>query len=373
MGMMCSWIAVRTGDKAALLEHLGLIETGELVTPGCDQSAMSIHQSADGWTILFSEDFGWATSDQILALSRFGLALGVQFEDEVAMEASAHAADKGVTLWRVSHTAEEDRPLEVTGTPPKELGAIRRKFERKQAEDDGADWLFEIPLELARKISGYRVDEDAAEFVALDFATVSPARQPHRRRDGSSRQARYEKPMWPRNFGCSIIAVRTDAKDKLFDHLRLIETEKLVWPRNGKSMMSFYETGRGWLILLSEDIYWATDKRLRDLSRFGLAVCTAMSDRLDDMSQLQGAIDGQIIWTVPCSPEELGMQELSADIRAALDRPWSKFQADLREGRDNVAMQQAVRQLLGFDLVNPNAPFTALKRRWPWMRRRRRS
>jgi hypothetical protein len=367
MGLACSWIAVRTGDKATLLDYLGMVETGELVTPGCEQSAMSVHQAENGWTILFSEDFAWADSGQILKLSRFGMAVGVQFEDKVAMEATTYVAEKSKRLWRVSHNAEDDEPLEIRGTPPKELAAIRLKFEQKQAEDDSADWLSEIPLELARTISGYRVDEDAIDFVALDF--VAAAKSPRQNR----RVARpLDAPMgWQglRALTCSVIAVRTDAKEKVFDCLRRVETDRPVWPRNGQSAMSFYETDTGWIVLLSENIYWASDKRLRNLSRFGWAIRTAIGLGSRSPDRLTGALDGQILFSVPPSLENFQAQQLPADVRAALDEDWNKFDEDDREGRTNYAMGRAIRLLWAVDLGKPKFPFTALKRRWPWTRR----
>jgi len=364
---MCSWIAVRTDDKAALLNYLGTVETGELVTPGCGQSEMSVHQTENGWTILFCEDFAWADSTQILKLSRFGTAVGVQFEDKVAMEATAHAAEQGKRLWRVSHNGEGDAPLKVTGTPPREFAAIRRNFERKQAEDNGVDWLSEIPLELVRTISGYRADEDAIEFVALDSIAVSKAKKPRR-----LHESQYPPRGWHgggRGLTCSVIAVRTDAKKEIFDYLGRVETDRPVWPRNGQSGICFYETDTGWIVLLTENIYWASDKRLRDLSRFGMAMKTSMGLGNRRVGYLTCAVDRQILFSVPHSPTKLEMQQMPADVRAALDEDWNKFDEDDQKGRTNYAMQRATRRLWGFDLGKPKHPFTALRRRWPWTRR----
>lgn len=358
---------MRTSNKAALLDQIGMIETGELVSPGCEQSAMSVHQAENGWTILFCEDFGWADSGQILKLSRFGMTVGVQFEDKVAMEAIVHAANEGKSLWRISYNAEEDEPLEVSGTLPKEFAAIRRKFEREQASDDDVDWLSQIPLELARKVSGYRVDEDAIEFVGLDSGAVSKSAGPNRR----ARRHRDAPIGWQdrRALTCSVIAVRTDAKKQVFDYLRRVETDRAVWPRNGQSGISFYETDTGWIILLSENIYWASDKRLRDLSRFGWAVRTSLGLGSRSPSYLTGAVDGKILFSVPPSPEKVQMQQLPADIRAALNEDWNKFDKDYHEGRTNYAMKRAMRLLWALNIGEPKYPFIALKRRWPWTRR----
>lgn len=364
MGFSCSWIAVRTDDKATLLDYLGMVETGELVAPGCEQSWMSVHQAGNGWTILFCEDFGWADAGQIQKLSRFGTAVGVQFEDKVAMEATIYVAEKGKRVWRVSHNAEHNEPLNVRGTPPAEFAAVRRKFEQKQAADDGVNWLFEIPLELARTISGYRVDESAIDFVALDSIAASNAANAHRRK---ARPKDAPTGFWGElKLPCSVIAIRTTSKKQVFDYLRRIETDRPVWPRNGQSALSFYETDTGWIVLASGNIYWASDRRLRGLSTLGLAMRTSVGLGFSSPGGLSCALNGKILFGVPPALEDSQKQLLPADVRAALDEDWNKFDEDEGNGRSNYAMERAIRLLWGLNIGKPKYPFITLKRRWPW-------
>lgn len=370
MGVACSWIAVRTGDKAGLLRHLGLVETGELVQPGCEQSDMSIHQMENGWTIVFAEDFGWASPEQTVDLSRFGTALGIQYEDRVDMEAAIYAAEGGKSLWSVTHANEPDRLLDITGTPPRAFHAIRRVCEAKQAEDDGVDWLAEIPLELARTLSGYSVTEDAIEFVALDTAPppIAPdpaAERPQRRKP----RARYVKPagLWHKE-DCSAIAIRTTAAAEVFDHLGLREIEKMVWPGRGKSRMAFHETESGWLFLVSENIFWATSKRLRDLSRFGFALGTTLGRHHWHIRDVEAAEDGQILWSVPC-PELSGELNMPADIRWRLDEPLRQLEQAIRVNRSEYLASRTIRLLTGFHIERDAVPFTVLRRRWFWQKR----
>jgi hypothetical protein len=168
MGLMCSWIAIRTEAKAEVLEHLGLVETGELVEPYSREGLISVHQNSNGWLYIFAEDFDWADGPRVLDLSRFGLTLGIQTEDEVDMTCLVRAAEHGRKLWKVSHVNDEGEQLKAFGKVPEDFARIRRKYRRLQRERDDADYLWEIPLALARQLSGYRVDEDPIEFVALD-------------------------------------------------------------------------------------------------------------------------------------------------------------------------------------------------------------
>lgn len=186
MGWSSSWVAIQGCAKDELLEHLGLVETGQDVLPGTRSAPFSCARLPEDWFVLFSEDFDWAQPRRVLELSRFGLAVGCQFEDKVMMESSICAARDGVELWRVFHDHEGSvYRLDLTGEPPAELAAIRDRLFQEQAkaggEDAGVDYVHEAPFELGRAICGYRHDEDESAFVGLKRAGgVEPAVTPPR-------------------------------------------------------------------------------------------------------------------------------------------------------------------------------------------------
>lgn len=172
MGWSSSWVAIQGGVETEILEHLGLVETGQEVQPGTRSAPFSWAELPQGWVVVFSEDFEWASSNRVLELSRFGLTVGCQFEDKVAMTSSICAARDGVELWRVFHDNEASiYRLDVTGEPPVALAAIRgRLFEEQEkagGEDAGVDYVHEIPFELAQAVCGYRHDEDESNFTGL--------------------------------------------------------------------------------------------------------------------------------------------------------------------------------------------------------------
>lgn len=372
MGRSCSWIAVRTGDKSGLLDRLGMVETGELIEPGCDQSPMSVHQTHSGWTILFAEDFDWATPERTVEFSAFGLTLGVQTEDRSEMETSVTAAEKGHVQWRVSHANVPGRLLEVSGKPPAEYEALRRKYQRKQAEEEDVDWLLEIPLELARKISGYSIDENPEEFIALDWAAppaafpVPPRRQTPGRKQPQTRVDR------PRRFSfrsrCSAIAIHSDARDAVLAHLGLVETGKMVWPGKGDSSLALQETQTGWLIVFSEDFFWATSRRVRGLSKFGFAIGFSLQGGdWEDMWPTDVADAGRVI---PLYDKDTHLLAVPADLRARMDRTVRQLEQDLQTGWSRARSARFFRLLLGYEFRHEIVQFAALKRRWPWTRPR---
>ena len=171
MGWMCSWVAVQGVAKGEVLDALGVVETDRKVQPGSRSVPLSLAERPGGWLILFSEDFDWVDRDRVRDLSRFGLAVGCQFEDKIEMTSMACAARGGEELWHVFHVNDPIYRLDVSGDPPRELAAIRDQLFREQEEDGGedsaADFVHDIPLELAKAVCGYRADEDEMAFVGL--------------------------------------------------------------------------------------------------------------------------------------------------------------------------------------------------------------
>lgn len=171
MGWMASWVAVQGASKDALIEALGLEETGEDADPGSRDAEFYISERPNGWVVVFSEDVEWGDQTRVVDLSRLGPAVGLQFEDKVEMTATACAARDGVVLWRVHHVNDPLYRLDVSGEPPAELEAIRARLFREQQEDGGeesdADFIHDIPIEVAKAACGYRADEAEEPFLAL--------------------------------------------------------------------------------------------------------------------------------------------------------------------------------------------------------------
>src|SRR6266545_7524665 len=60
----------------------------------------------------------------------------------------------------VTHDAQEcDEHWDVEGEPPAGFAAIRDRLTKQQEEDGGADFIFNIPVDLAREITGYSHEE----------------------------------------------------------------------------------------------------------------------------------------------------------------------------------------------------------------------
>lgn len=67
----------------------------------------------------------------------------------------------GAELWSVLHDAQQGiTHLEVSGTPPAELGPIRDRLLRQQVGVAETDHVFDVPVELFVALGGVRYDQD---------------------------------------------------------------------------------------------------------------------------------------------------------------------------------------------------------------------
>ncbi|RYD99014.1 MAG: hypothetical protein EOP61_14955 [Sphingomonadales bacterium] len=160
-----SWLAVRGPSKAELLDMLGLEETGEI---GWNREVARPYAYASvpsGWTIIFANFNGLADIENIRDLSRHGMVLACDFQDQVdAPSAILIAARDGAKLWEIGVVGDE---ITETGTAPPELEPIRDRYAVQLAEDPGCAWMYEVPLELAKALCGFRHDEDDSPFRGL--------------------------------------------------------------------------------------------------------------------------------------------------------------------------------------------------------------
>jgi hypothetical protein len=84
----------------------------------------------------------------------------------------------GKEVWKVKHEGDRSLALRISGNPPDELAAIEREYYSKQIreyENDpySIDWMFEVPLQLAKQIVGFKHDEDSTDWKIVEAPTTS--------------------------------------------------------------------------------------------------------------------------------------------------------------------------------------------------------
>lgn len=174
MGYRISWLAVPIGAKDRLLDILELTDTGE--PDEANEAPFSAATLPTGWTVLWSNDQRYAAS-HAGALSRV-LAPVIAVEiNETCMHSTASLFDGGERRWRVHHEGDERIDfLQKEGPLPPDAPAIEAQARAAQAEEDrGAaevDHIFEVPLEIARAICGYKHDRAGFDWGEPAFTGV---------------------------------------------------------------------------------------------------------------------------------------------------------------------------------------------------------
>lgn len=79
---------------------------------------------------------------------------------ETTMISGAMGWSEGVERWRLYHDGGQEGVghLEVSGTPPEALGPIERALRQKQEGVSKVDYVFDIPVDVAHALVGYRHD-----------------------------------------------------------------------------------------------------------------------------------------------------------------------------------------------------------------------
>jgi hypothetical protein len=99
--------------------------------------------------------------DEVFARLSKGASLIACYANETVMNSYACAWVNGAERWSVFHDAQEDiKHLETSGILPPEIQPIRDRLFAEQEGDDGADFIFDNPIELFAALGGIRYDRD---------------------------------------------------------------------------------------------------------------------------------------------------------------------------------------------------------------------
>ena len=162
MGYAISWIAFQDKTAAQAAELLGLCPSGELEQePENMFCGVRLHS---GWYVVVIDEYGhrFVRERTLQRVSAAADVVAATIEEHV-MFCSAEEWSGGKLIWKVSHESEKGlRHLEERGSPPGQYLAVKeRLLAAQQQEDEGArevDYVFDVPLELAEAIAGFKHD-----------------------------------------------------------------------------------------------------------------------------------------------------------------------------------------------------------------------
>lgn len=178
MGHSLAWLAIRGKPAPAVHRDLGLAPTGNTGLYG-DHPMVGIALPS-GWFLLVSNN---SAHPMILdpALSH-GCEMIACSLDEHVMYSNAEYWQNGQEIWSITHDAQHEiMHLEVKGEVPEIFEAVRARLASQQEQEGGAvaetDYYFDIPLETARQLAGFRHDVDdplLRETGFMVFAEITP-------------------------------------------------------------------------------------------------------------------------------------------------------------------------------------------------------
>lgn len=176
MGFAITWYAFKASDTEVMMRELNLAPTGE-IDEGPD-SLIATARLKNGWQVLWYNKYDCPFLDES-ALQRLSTRTEIIrcLVEEHVMASSSELWSGGNRKWHISHEGVNGpKGLSCDGETPECLADIRRDMETKQAAEGGeqadVDYIFEIPLLVAKTLVGFKHDEVCALFAEPAFSVL---------------------------------------------------------------------------------------------------------------------------------------------------------------------------------------------------------
>lgn len=160
MGFKISWVGIKGLSKSEALSALKATDTG--VIDEANEAPFSGAEIPGGWLILFVNDFEFVRGEVLASLSSNCDLVACQVHEGV-MVSAAYAYSQGAEQWSLVHNSQNGlRDLVVLGSPPPIFERVRERLTGEQDANGGdssdVDYFFDIPVETAAALCGYRHD-----------------------------------------------------------------------------------------------------------------------------------------------------------------------------------------------------------------------
>lgn len=211
MGSAYSWLAMKGASPDEAYSKLGLTRCGG--EADYFEAIFSGAALPKGWYVVVvgSEAFDFFMAFRLEELSESHDLVFIEVEEHV-MQFNLEYWRGGARLWRVLHDGQQGvYHLEAEGDLPGDFDALKAEYVKQQdeagGEKAGADCLCEVPVELARRITGFgynlQCDEDEEEpvfeelDVSDDFDETAALEKPDSREEAEAQspaQPQHEPP-----------------------------------------------------------------------------------------------------------------------------------------------------------------------------------
>ena len=173
MGTSTSWIAVQASSFDEVAQALSLVRVESVPAGNPRDVHYEVFRFDRIWLLLVTRMRGngiVAAPEPLATLSRISRVVACDEESHVMYSAAAEWRE-GRERWAIVHASEEGpEHLEVRGDAPAGWETTRDEMIVKQQAEEGVDYVYEVPLLMAKRVVGYRMeteDDDRLEPVAV--------------------------------------------------------------------------------------------------------------------------------------------------------------------------------------------------------------
>ena len=173
MGFHVSWITVKGRNPEDIRAQLELEETSYRECVPESPVTGAVLPSA-WYMVFFNEPLPRELADETLRRLSAQAEVMAFVVEEASMVSLARGYVDGERVWEIVHDSGKGLThLDVTGTPPTQFSSIRdRLLGYLHSKRNSADYLFDVPAELCKAISGFRHDEDIEGIDGEAFAVL---------------------------------------------------------------------------------------------------------------------------------------------------------------------------------------------------------
>jgi hypothetical protein len=174
MGYSISWLAYRGLAPQIAYRRLGLTETAR--TAEYARAKFTAHGLPHGWHLIVADrcDHTMVRAPSLAALSVGCEVVACSVEEHVMVCWSEHWRE-GARRWRIEHSSEKGPThLASEGERPEAWAAWLADAEAAQAADPDVDAYFEVPLQAAQQLAGFKHDETHAALHPDSFLVLEP-------------------------------------------------------------------------------------------------------------------------------------------------------------------------------------------------------
>lgn len=175
MGLSISWIAARGVPRPALLDTLGLKDSGPSHrSRPVPVPARFVAFESGGWIFVAAPNASLASRGRVRSASRGGMAVGA-YLDEHVMISGVFAAEDGELAWSAQHDPNIDPDhLDIWGQPPEALAETQAKLVAEGLTQPDVDAIFDVPILLAASQCHFDPNSFDIELDLTNLTTTNP-------------------------------------------------------------------------------------------------------------------------------------------------------------------------------------------------------